>query len=532
MDNDEQTIYEHVVAHLPSEGPGLSPGGEVLPDDPEGREAAVRFAPGLVDHIADPGTELSAEQVAASLLPFLAEAAVSSARGEPYARLYRELVAVEQLGFMDPFVRRVIESRLSRGHVRSVALRLVTDSTDRLPVKVGVALLGICARREDQRILVTIGRHPEFTDYVGMAITNAFGSREDVLWELAKATMDWGRIALVRQLASTERPEIKAWILRETGRDYLLLRATALVAAETGELRTELAAAEIDDELCTAAGAILQMLIEDRVYETRDCIDDYADGPEGIRLFLSHLRRRPERLQDVQPLLTILDYLELRGGVDFNIFPEHRGKLADRLAGRPLAGWTDDDRARAATLARWVLNRPGWRRAIEDGLRSPDGFTFYLAVRAAMRLGDDVAPVLIERLRQDPFADEITWQDAVRSADEEGFDDLLEIALTRLSEHHPYDSWRFPGWLRSVLDGLRRFPGKGWELVREGLISNVMMERRFGINGLSAFGAEPWPVEAVGLAMALARSDPDEMNRELAAELLEEHGDPGRVSTP
>jgi len=504
----------------------------VLPDDPSLEEDVLRFAPGLLDRILDPGTALSAEQVASSLMPSFVEAASASARGEPYVVLYRRLMAIEQLGFLDPFLRRVVASRLPRRKVRSVALRLVTESADRLPVKVGIALLGICARRQDERILLTIARHAEFTDYAGMAITNAFGSRDDVLWELAKVTQGWGRIALVQQLASTQRPEIKDWILRESGRDHLLLGGASLIAAETSDLRKMLSADEIDDELCVAAGAILQTLIEDRGYSARDSIDDYADAPAAIGLFLDHVGHRPEKLEFIQPLMTIIDYLELRGGIDRDISPEFREKLVKKVAGRPLVGWREGERARAATLARWVIRRPGWRRAIEDGLRSSDRWVFYLAVHAAMRLGDDVFPVLLERLRQDPYGDEIMWHDAARSADEAGFDDLLEVAFTRLSDHRPHEGWVFPMWLSAILDGLERFPGKGWPLIREGLTSDVMMERRFGINGMWTFGGTPWPREAITLVAALSRSDPDEYNRERAAELLEDHGYPGRVSTP
>jgi hypothetical protein len=46
------------------------------------------------------------------------------------------------------------------------------------------------------------------------------------------------------------------------------------------------------------------------------------------------------------------------------------------------------------------------------------------------------------------------------------------------------------------------------------------------------FGRKPWPREPVALVAALARADPDEYNREKAAELLEDQGYPGRVSTP
>ena len=520
------SIYEHVLAHIPADGPGLLPGGDVLPDDPNGDEDVVRLAPGLMDRILDRGTELSAEQTASSLMPAFVEAALGSAAGDPYAVLYRQLVAIEQLGFLEPFVRRVVASGVPRRKVRSVALRLVTESTDRLPVKVGIALLGICALKQDEGTLLMIGRHPEFTDYAGMAITNAFGSRDDLLWELAKVTEGWGRIALVRQLASTQEPAIKAWILRETGRDHLLLRQASLIAAETGDLREELSADEINDELSVAAGAILQTLIENRTEKALDSIDDYVDGRAAIELFLSHLQHRPEDLQLIQPLLTIIDYLELGGGVSWNIYPKFREQRVKEVAGRPLVGWTDDERTHAATAARWVLGRPGWRRAIEDGLRSSDEWMFYLAVRAAMRLGDDVSPVLLERLRRDPYASEMTWHDAARTADEAGFDDLLEVALTRLSEHHPYQGEVFPRWLAAIHDGLKRFPGKGWPLIRESLSSEVTMERRFGIGGMRTLG-KPWPGEAVGLLVALARSDPDEYNREKAAELLQEHDYPG-----
>jgi hypothetical protein len=87
-----------------------------------------------------------------------------------------------------------------------------------------------------------------------MAITNAFGSRDDGLWELAKVTEGWGRIALVRQLASTQRPEIKAWILRETGRDYLLLRESGSPLAQA---KAALTNGGISDEaVCSAESAV------------------------------------------------------------------------------------------------------------------------------------------------------------------------------------------------------------------------------------------------------------------------------------
>ena len=526
------SIFEHISAHVPDGGPGLTEGGDHLPDEPGPEEKPVRWASGLIDQIVDPGSVLSAEQTAASVLKAFVETAYHSAPAESFERLYQRLMDVEGIGFLEPFVRRVYESRIKRADVRDVAIRLVTGSTDRLPVKTGIALLGICARREDQRLLLTMARHSEFTDYAGTAITNAFGEQEQVLWELAQAVEWWGRVALVQQLAPTKDPEIKAWMLRQASEDFVVLANASLVLAESGGLRAALEAEEIDEGLSLSAGAILETLIEDRPYETKESIDDYGEGPQAIKGYLAHLSRRPERLESIQPLMTIIDYLELRGGVSWIMYPEYRERLEAKVAGRPLAGWDDADRARTATFARWVLQRPGWRRAIDEGLRSHDSHTFYLAQRAARRLGDDVFPVLLDRLRRDPFESDISWHDAVRTADEEGFDQLLDVAFSRLMEHRPYESWMFPDWLHSILVGLERFPGKGWPLIREGLVSPVMMERRFGIDGVQSFGDRPWPSEALGMLLEVVRSDPDEYNRDLAAEVLEEYGFPGRVGTP
>jgi hypothetical protein len=183
------SIFEHISAHLPDGGPGLTEGGDYLPDEPSPEEKPVRLAPGFLDHIVDPGSVLSAEQTAASVLKVFVETAYRSAPAESFGRLYQRLMDVEEIGFLEPFVRRVYESRVRRGDVRDVAIRLVTGSTDRLPVKTGIALLGICARREYQQLLLTMARHGEFTDYAGMAITNALGVLELVLWVFAKVVV-------------------------------------------------------------------------------------------------------------------------------------------------------------------------------------------------------------------------------------------------------------------------------------------------------------------------------------------------------
>lgn len=179
-------------------------------------------------------------------------------------------------------------------------------------MKVGICMLGLCARHKDRWILITLGRHEEFSHYVGIALTNALADPERSLWELAKVVDGWGHVAFVEQLAGTTDPEIKAWIVRDgfttSGHETDL----APIAATTGELARELRAEEIDDELYRSAGGILVAMIRARVFEHQEDIADYEDGPEAISLFLHHVDKRPEQLKTFEHVAVIVDYLDQR----------------------------------------------------------------------------------------------------------------------------------------------------------------------------------------------------------------------------
>jgi hypothetical protein len=58
------------LAHVPREGSGLSEGGLRLPDEPDesSEERKIMFAPGLLDHVVDPGPMIDNEQAAARAL--------------------------------------------------------------------------------------------------------------------------------------------------------------------------------------------------------------------------------------------------------------------------------------------------------------------------------------------------------------------------------------------------------------------------------------------------------------------------------
>ena len=529
------SIYEHILAHTPEDGPGLLPGGDRLPDEPApdpDEELTIVWAPGLIDEILEQGTVVTNEQVASATFRLVEDVVRHPTTAGRSETLIEDLRGKENLGFLDPLVTRVYHAGFRREEIRGLALSLATRSSDRTAVKVGIALLGLCATIEDRDCLLSLGRHEEFTHFVGVTLTNAFEDVEPLLWELAKVVKLWGRINLVRQLASTQSPEIKAWILMQGSEDYFVGRDVAYIAATAGELAAAMSADEIDDVLYAAAGTILMNLIEARIYETTEDIDDYDDGPEVIRRYLSHAAQKEAKLESFAPLALIVDYLELRDGEARLSTPEWAERWRSR---RPLPkGWTKEERERSATFARWILQRPAWRELIEEGLVSEDRRTFQLSESAARWLGDDTFPVVLDRIRRN-IGDDSGWFQATTLPRDIGrWNEVLEVGVERLRRHDTPEGPRFPEWMLMITQEMRRFPGAGWDLLRAALEGPLVIERRFGLSGLWWFLEDGWrwPDDADDVLDPMARADPDQETRGWATELLELGQSPGRVTTP
>jgi hypothetical protein len=528
------SIYDHVLAHIPEGGPGLLPGGTPLPDEaePDPSEVTVTFVPGLIDEILEQGTEVANEQAAADSFRLIQDVVRHPSATGPYEVLIEDLCGKENLGFLDPLVSQVYHAGFGRQEIRDLALGLATRSSDRTPVKVGITLLGLCATIQDRDILLSLGRHEEFTHYVGVALTNAFEDAEHLLWELAKVVESWGRINLVRQLASTRSPEIKAWILKEGNSDHFPAQfMLAYIAATAGELASALNAQEIDDIVYMAAGRILMNLIAARTNPTLKDIDDYADGPEAIRRYLAHAARKQDTLEGFAPLALIVDYLELRSGEE----PSVLGVTAHRRNRRSLPkGWTKKERERSATYAQWILHRSAWRELIQDGLRSEEVRTFHLAEHAARWLGDDTFPMIMDRIRRLPTDDSVWTQATTRAQDIGQWNEVLQRAIERLSRHDTPETRMFPWWMLMISQEMQRFPGMGWPLVRTALEGPLVIERRFGLRALSWFLEDEWrwPTDADDMLDLMARSDPDQQTRGWATDILELSQSPGRVTTP
>jgi hypothetical protein len=275
-------------------------GGVDLPDESEGK---VRWAAGAKDGVLlmHTGMETPFDEAEAVL------AAIVACVEDPttWDALYGLLRETRALPVLDHVVTRIPEIALPRGPVRELALRLVTTSSDREPVKYGVALLGLAGNASDVELVRVLAAHDEFTLPGLVALGRLIDDVEPAWWELARRMRGWGRIHLVHRLARSARPEIRRWILVDGYRNEIMDEYLALIAAEAGGLADALAD-DPDDELLDSACGLIGTLLDGS--GPAGDIHDYADGVRAVTNLLAQLEKRPNpaRLAVVRQLRDFL----------------------------------------------------------------------------------------------------------------------------------------------------------------------------------------------------------------------------------
>jgi hypothetical protein len=513
---DRPSIYGYIAAHIQA-GHSFSGAEERLPDEAEAAEkVGVRWASGALDgvfghHGGADETESAAEAIVAEL-----QALTEKATKDRAKRLYSLLSTSSTIDHVDALLSMVTQSaKLQTDRVRAVARWLAIGAPDREPVKTALAILGVVSHGEDRELLTTLGRHEEFTLYSVVALQHSEAQPEPLLWELAQHVTGWGRIQIIERLASTNDERIRAWLLRTGYRNDIMDEYTALICARTGNLVQALRQQRADASLLTGAGAILAALIRGGPAEG---IEAYADGPEAIEHYLRHLRSREADLEDFNVVMTIERFLE-----------EDRSRTGDFAA---------DWQQRASAIGdhiRAIKDRPDWHHKIQQGLTSDDRLLFWNAAEAAKAFGIDTWDVYFHRLQRG----EEDWYFVMQTNDPHRVDRVVELAESRL----PLDEiasgasdelglgpeFKFHSALDFVLQDLRRFPGRGWRLIRAGLQSPVTRNRNMAVRALAVWDRQAWPPETELLLRQAVKAEPNEdtrrdMQKILAGEPLNELG--------
>lgn len=504
------SIYQHILAHIRPGEPGLSEGGEKLPDEELVRgDSQFGWAAGALDGVFGHHTGVAeASEVAKKIHTHLRSLCERSTDDRAKA-LYDCLTEHSALEYIDQLLNAVVEDdELDPERLHSIALWLAVGAADREVVKCAIALLGVFRVEDDRDLLLTLGRHEEFTLYATVALQNAVDDSELSLWALACLVTGWGRIQIIERLDGTKDEQIRAWMLREGYRNDIMYEYTALICARTGDLLSALRRSDPDEKLLKGAGSLLSTLIQGRGGPSEG-IESYTEGAQAAELFLKHLQERELDLEDFVNVSTIEQFLN-----------EEESEAQD-----PSLGW----HARLETLLELISAiraRPGWETKVQQGLGSTNRQTFWTATEAARVLGLDIWGIYFERICRG----EDHWYFVMQTDDPERIDRVVQLAekvlpLDEMASGPAEDLGLGPEYqhhsaLDFVLQDLRRFPGKGWLLISAGLRSPVVRNRNMAVRALGSWEQSQWPEDALSLLRRAVQEEPVADTREMMQKVL------------
>lgn len=284
-----------------------------------------------------------------------------------------------------------LQRRLSSAHgidpagLHNLAVTLARHAADREPVKAAILLLGMLRGYDDRQLLLLFAVHDEFSPYVEAALKVR---RSDDSPALEPVVLSRGMRLPNEEWDGAAQPSdqrIARWILRRgfalasrcidtiydpDGHDrceqlaweYFCDCAQDLpFCAEAGRLHEHLSAETIDRTLLVGAGDLLEVQItagEPASYPHEDVVEAY----------LVQVRRHPEAPEPYCALKAIRHSLNR---------PEP-GRVA---VTQP--DWAAERRARLLAECTTLLERPGWRERVSEGLVAPPGASRRACMRAA-----------------------------------------------------------------------------------------------------------------------------------------------------
>jgi len=401
-------------------------------------------------------------------------------------KLYELVVENTVVNYIDAILEQLTDDISPHDGQRflTIGRYLATKAGHREAVKFGLALMGAFGSNEESEIFMTLGRSDEFTLFAAVALARVARHPDHALWDLAKSVNGWGRIQVVRLLRDTQDSAIQEWLLREGFRNNVMDEYLACICARAGRLHEALNRQNVDLALLTAAAEIIRALITGGPAEG---IDDYEYSADACESYVNVVWSRNDL-----GLEHFLAVAQLRS------FLSEPGDWEKRHQ----SGWTDLRRQAIQSLADDVVTRDIWHHKVMEALSDNDDLVFHRGDEAAQRLSIDTWDLHFSRVKASPLTSS-SWYRLMRQTDEIRLDEVLTFAESVLPlnqiETGPSDelglgpNFRPHQALGWVLQDLRRFPNRGWRLIKAGLHSPVVSNRNMAISALSA-----WNIESLG----------------------------------
>jgi hypothetical protein len=479
------------------------PEAEVALDGPAGG-SEIRFAPGLADaRFAEPDS--SPHQIGSRAAARAFGAAVRRFDGESIAHLDQVLAETNAIAIVDDFLARVSATALDRARAAEVARELARRSAHVETVKLGMALLGVYGTPRDIPLLKALARFDELTLYGVVATRSINPAPERDLYEMARAVRGWGRVRAIEALESAEDAEVRDWLLREGHAFGFLAEEIALCCARSGRLHEALAGETADEALLDGAAELIGTLL---LYGQD--IYNYPEGEQAVRSFLRHAaasrRLSLVRFTTAQALRDFADQARAD--------PARRTRL----------GWPLETFWQIRTSAGPYLARKGWKRAVEKALAEDNDVRFAQGCQVGEALAMDIWPRRFARQRTRTGTGQWYW--LMQTDDGERIAAVLALAreqldLKRLGAGPGTELGLGPDFAQDraldfILQDLRRFPRRGWDLVKTGLANRTIRARHMALRTLLAWGPDAWPDDAApALERALEREPDDKVRAQI-----------------
>jgi hypothetical protein len=458
------SIFEHILAHINPDGPGLIQEGYILPDEAEYTDDFNIIWPSGIRDLFD-GQSVSFRGKAKERK---IKAIISTFKNLTPELSFDYLEKVESvLNFHDTLsvVDDVIKEILNRNDINEpllyqVCRYLMMNTRHRGTAKFCIAITGLFSLPFDIDVFKIFARHEEFTLYSIVAVIN---KNEDAAlhWlDMAKNVTGWGRIHLVERLALSQREDVKEFLLKEGCSNTISEEQTALTIAEAVDLDKVLQKKTIDRDSFHGAGILTGGMISAAYREPgvfAKGLDMYPEAASVLKNYLKHAKKHACFPEDYRVLEKIANFTSLQDDPDKTY----------------LMRWKDEECREIHEKASSLLKDPRWKKAAHEGIHSNDRHVLRQAVYLADSLNIDVNITLFERLEKQLYNVEL-WRLLSRRADGEIAENLAKLAIEKINagKFTGYAAQLFdplPAILECLLDMLYNFPDTGGEIIQKSL---------------------------------------------------------------
>lgn len=517
------SIFEHILAYINPSGPGLLPGGEILPDESEYSDTpGIHWAPGSLDILTNHPASISKEE--------------KKKRVDTYVEMFREvtgdptednmkkleelLASPDTLSIIDNVLRRLIsDTKVNQSILYRVSRYLFFRTGHRGVLKFCLAIMGLYGVKEDTELFELIARHEEFTLYAIIAVMNNTTDIADTWIRMAKKVTGWGRIHLVSRLSDYDRPDVKRFLLTEGCRNDIMEEYTACTIARAVDLHKFLSAKKIDQKKYAGAGVVLSALVNAAIRPGPfEEMDDYEHGEKAVKEYIRHSKKIAVDLEDFIKLNTIRK-------TTLNI---DNGGCREKLK------WKEDTFKYISDATDEILERPYWKEKAYKALESDDYQKRWNAITVANILGLPIEEKIMKILEDNPVRPHL-WYVLMQRANENNIDDILSLAEKKLKfkkidsiiatdELNGIDEIKkkviIIPWnkiesstcncLERVLRELHRFPKKGWNIIRNAIECPSSRTKLIAIGVLKAWDTDILDDDVKSQLESLL-NDPDDM---------------------